>query len=219
KIVWFSSKNPVKHGTYVDQGKMVYAYENEVKKICAIEEIFLPGEHNIENALAAAAIAMLLAIPIPVIRHTLRTFKGVEHRIEIVKTDKGITYINDSKGTNVDSTLKAIAAMKEPTAIILGGYDKQVDFSLLAKAIKDHENMVGVVLIGETAKKIEKALTKVQFTNLQHGASLKEAVRKASEMVNKGGTVLLSPACASFGMFENYEQRGIAFKNIVEELS
>lgn len=218
RVLWFSARNGLTSGAYAQGGKIFFANKGEKTLIGNVDDVFIPGEHNLENALAAVAIAMDLEVPPPVIRHSLRTFPGVEHRIERVREKDGITYINDSKGTNIDATIKAVQAMKNPTVIILGGYDKKSDFSALAEEIKGHTSIIGAVLIGTTAQEIEKALKKTGFSNLAHGATMEEAVKKAGEMAQIGGNVLLSPACASFDMFEDYEQRGRIFKQIVEAL-
>ena len=134
------------------------------KNICAIPRRCAFRGRNLENALAAVRIAVFMGVPAPVIRHTLRTFAGVEHRIEFVRELDGVRYINDSKGTNVDSTLKAIETMTAPTVIILGGYDKHCDFTPLAQAMKKSPQMKAAVLLGATADQIETALRKADFT-------------------------------------------------------
>ncbi len=217
KVVWFSSKEVLSQGAYVKNEKIYYSTDGEETLICNVDDVFIIGEHNLENALAATAIGMNMAVPGPVIRHTLRTFPGVEHRIERFMEKDGITYINDSKGTNVDATIKAIKAMKNKTIIILGGYDKQINFLPLAKEIANNENIVGAVLIGETAVKIEKVLLEAGYGNMKKANTLKEAVDTAKTMAETGYNILLSPACASFGMFEDYEQRGRVFKEIVKD--
>ena len=152
------------------------------------------------------------------IRHTLRTFKGVEHRIEFVRELDGVQFINDSKGTNVDSSIQAVRAMKRPTVLILGGYDKHTDFTPLCEEIVKCP-IEQVVLIGATAKQCEETLEKVGFHAWEHaGYDFEKAVRRAFELAEDGGTVLLSPSCASFDMFDDYEARGHIFKEIVGRL-
>ena len=148
----------------------------------------------------------------------MRTFPGVEHRIEFTRELDGVRYINDSKGTNVDSTIKAVQSMKAPTALILGGYDKHVSFDPLAEEIIKTPLIENCVLIGVTAPQIEAALKKVGYTAIHHADSMQEAIEKCRALSRPGGNVLLSPACASFDMFEGYEQRGRVFKQIVGEL-
>jgi UDP-N-acetylmuramoylalanine--D-glutamate ligase len=153
-----------------------------------------------------------------VIRHTLQSFTGVEHRIEKVRLLDGVTYINDSKGTNVDSTVKAVQSMKAPTVIILGGYDKHTDFSPLCAEIASTKWIEQVVVIGETATQIVKALAAAGYHRVTQAYSMEDAVFKARKLAVSGGNVLLSPACASFDMFRDYEQRGQIFKEIVNAL-
>jgi UDP-N-acetylmuramoylalanine--D-glutamate ligase len=218
RVCWFSRTQVPPRGAFVVNGAVVYGTLNDYRTICVADEIAIPGPHNLENALAAAAIAMNAEVPPPVIRHTLRTFKGVEHRIEKVRELDGITYINDSKGTNVDSTLKAIATMTKPTVMILGGYDKHVDMTRLCQAVPGSQ-IHKIVLIGDTAMQIQKGLDEAGFADYRHaGYDFEKAIGIAREMAQPGWNVLLSPACASFDMFVDYEQRGRAFKAIVNQL-
>jgi len=219
KVIWFSRTQAVPMGAYVQEGKIYCSIDGEAKMIAECDEIYIPGPHNLENALAAVCVAAAMGVPASVIRHTLRTFKGVEHRIEFVRTLEEITYLNDSKGTNVDSTLKAIQTMKTPTVIILGGYDKHCDFTPLAQEMVKSPCMAHAMLIGETASQIEGALKACGYANIHHAATLKEAVDASRALAVAGGTVLLSPACASFDMFKDYEERGRVFKDIVNQLT
>jgi UDP-N-acetylmuramoylalanine--D-glutamate ligase len=215
RVRWFSRTQIPPRGAFVVGGSVVYGTADDNRTICVADEIAIPGPHNLENALAATAIAMCMEVPPPVIRHTLRTFKGVEHRIEKVRELDGVTYINDSKGTNVDSTLKAIATMMKPTVMILGGYDKHVDMTRLCQAIPGSQ-IQKVVLIGDTAMQIQKGLDEAGFAAYCHaGHDFEKAILMARDMARPGWNVLLSPACASFDMFADYEQRGRAFKSIV----
>ncbi len=152
------------------------------------------------------------------IRHAMRTFPGVEHRIEFTRELDGVRYINDSKGTNVDSTIKAVQSMKAPTALILGGYDKHVSFDPLADVIAETPLIENCVLIGATADQIQEALKKKGYENIHRASSMEEAIAVCRGLSRPGGNVLLSPACASFDMFEDYEQRGRIFKEIVRSL-
>jgi UDP-N-acetylmuramoylalanine--D-glutamate ligase len=153
-----------------------------------------------------------------VIRHSLRTFQGVEHRIERTRELDGVVYYNDSKGTNVDSTIKAVQTMKAPTVIMLGGYDKHTDFTPMAKEIVASPFIIHAVLLGQTAEQIEKALLSVGYENITHASTLQDAIDKARAHAVSGGNVLFSPACASFDMFTDYEQRGRIFKEMVNAL-
>lgn len=218
KIAWFSSRNSVPYGAFVSEGNIVFGTPTSNKIVCAANEVYIPGEHNLKNALAATAMAMAAGIPAPVIRHTLRTFKGVEHRIEFVRELDGVSFINDSKGTNCDSTIQAVKAMKKPTVLILGGYDKHTDFTPLCETILDCP-ISHIVLIGATAKQCEETLEKVGYHNWEHaGYDFQKAIERAFETAEEGGNVLLSPSCASFDMFADYEARGRIFKEIVNAL-
>ena len=219
QVLFFSRLQEVAQGVFVRDGQVTLRLNGEEKTVCGAEEIRIPGPHNLENALAAAAVAASRGVPAPVIRHALRTFPGVEHRIEFVRELDGVRYINDSKGTNVDSTIKAVQSMKAPTALILGGYDKHVSFAPLAEEIKKTPLIQNCVLIGNTAEQIGKALAEAGYPFVHHAATLQEAVEKCRALSAPGGNVLLSPACASFDMFSDYEQRGRIFKEIVNGLT
>jgi len=219
RVLFFSRLHEVEMGAFVKDGQVMLRLDGEEKTICAVEEIRIPGPHNLENALAAAAVAASRGVPAPVIRHALRTFPGVEHRIEFVRELDGVRYINDSKGTNVDSTIKAVQSMKAPTVLILGGYDKHVSFLPLAEEIQKTPLIKACVLIGATAGQIEAALKQAGYAGIRRADTLADAVKMCRALSAPGGNVLLSPACASFDMFEDYEQRGRIFKEIVNELN
>ena len=214
---FFSRRQEVETGAYLEGEEVVFSLNGHKKRVLRADEIRIPGEHNLENALAATALTMLAGVPAPVVRHTLKTFPGVEHRIETVRTVEGVTYINDSKGTNVDASIRAVRAMKAPTVLLAGGYDKHTDFLPLAREIlasKIHT----VVVLGDTAEQIERALRAVGFARLLHAKTFEEAVLLARSCAREGENVLLSPACASFDMFQDYEERGRVFKEIVSRL-
>lgn len=214
---FFSRRQEVETGAYLEGEEVVFSLNGHKKRVLRADEIRIPGEHNLENALAATALAMLAGVPAPVVRHTLKTFPGVEHRIETVRTVEGVTYINDSKGTNVDASIRAVRAMKAPTVLLAGGYDKHTDFLPLAREIlasKIHT----VVVLGDTAEQIERALRAVGFESILHAKTFEEAVLLARSCAKEGENVLLSPACASFDMFRDYEERGRVFKEIVSRL-
>ena len=218
RVGWFSSRSEVPFGAFVRDGMIVYGTAQDCKPVCPAAEVYIPGEHNLKNALAATAMAMASGIPAPVIRHTLRTFKGVEHRIEFVREVGGVRFIDDTKGTNVQSTIQAVRAMDRPTVLILGGYDKHTDFTPLCEEIMKCP-ISRIVLIGETAKQFEQTLEKVGYHAWTHaGYDFKKAIDMAFELANPGGNVLLSPSCASFDMFKDYEERGRVFKDIVNKL-
>ena len=218
RVLKFSRKKEVREGAFVRDGYVFLRMDGSEKKICRTDEIYIPGPHNLENALGAVCVAGAMKVPVPVIRHTLKTFRGVEHRIERVRELDGIVYINDSKGTNVDSTIKAVQTMSDPTVIILGGYDKHTSFDPLAREIVSSPMIRRAVLIGETAPLIRNSLQRAGFRETEFAESLGEAVEKARDACDRGWNVLLSPACASFDMFKDYEERGRVFKEIVNNL-
>ncbi len=219
RVLRFSRLKEVKEGAFVRDGSVFLRIDGSEKRICRTDEIYIPGPHNLENALGAVCVAGAMKVPTAVIRHTLKTFRGVEHRIERVRELDGIVYINDSKGTNVDSTIKAVQTMTEPTVIILGGFDKHTSFEPLAREIVNRPNIRHAVLIGETAPLILASLERAGFNSSEFAESLGQAVEKSREAADKGWNVLLSPACASFDMFRDYEERGRVFKEIVNSLT
>lgn len=219
QVAFFSRTQEVENGAYVDDGKIVWRWNGAIKPICDADQILIPGPHNLENALAATAIASAMGVPAPVIRHTLQSFTGVEHRIEKVRVLSGVCYINDSKGTNSDSTIKAIQSMKAPTVLLLGGYDKHTDFVALCREIKASDQIRHVVVMGQTAKQFREQLEEVGYENITRAYSMEDALTKARELAISGGNVLLSPACASFDMFRDYEHRGEVFKELVNKLN
>ncbi len=218
RVAFFSRTQKVENGAFVDEGKLVWQWDGVRKPICDADAILIPGPHNLENALAAAAMACAMDVPAPVIRHTLMSFTGVEHRIEKVRVFQGVTYINDSKGTNVDSTIKAVQSMRAPTVILLGGYDKHADFAPLCREIAQTPHITDAVVMGQTARQIDGQLREAGFDRVVRAYSLEDALQKARSLAVPGGNVLLSPACASFDMFRDYEHRGQAFKELVAAL-
>jgi UDP-N-acetylmuramoylalanine--D-glutamate ligase len=220
RLLQFSRKRDVEQGAFIRDGEVALRLDGAAKPIIAVDEIKIPGGHNVENAMAAVCMAAVMGLPLPVIRHTLRTFPGVEHRIETIRVLDGVTYINDSKGTNVDSTLAAISAMSRPTVIILGGYDKHVSFDELAAAMVNNPHIRHAVLIGDTAAQIRESLARAGFSSAADaGYNFDDAISKSRGLAESGWNVLLSPACASFDMFHDYEHRGHEFRRIVEGLS
>ena len=219
-VLLFSRKHEVPEGAFARDGKVVLRLNGQEKIVCAADEIYIPGPHNLENALAAVCVAGAMGVSTEVLRHTLQTFKGVEHRIEFVRELEGIRYINDSKGTNVDSTIKAVQTMTRPTAIILGGYDKHCDFTPMVKEMLASPMIREAVLIGVTADQIHATLLKEGFdaNRIHRATTLEDAVQQCRALAKDGWNVLLSPACASFDMFSDYEARGRIFKEIVAGL-
>ena len=219
QVMLFSRKAEVDNGAFVRDGIIMTRFGGVETAICPTDELYIPGPHNLENALAAACMATACGVEAGIIAHTFRTFTGVEHRIEFVRELEGVRYINDSKGTNVDSTIKAIQTMNRPTAIILGGYDKHCDFTPMVKEMLASEYIREAVLIGVTADQIERQCRENGYVNLHRAATLKDAIDQCRALSAEGWNVLLSPACASFDMFPDYEARGRIFKELVNELN
>ena len=206
------------NSAYVSEGMICVKKAGKEYQICPADALQIPGRHNLENALAAAAIAVFADVKPESVGKSLRAFKGVEHRLEFVREFKGVRYINDSKGTNPDASIKALEAMPAPVIIIAGGYDKHLDFTDYIKAMKGKVEYI--LLLGATADQIAKTALAEGFPDdrIIKCNSLEVCVSSAAKLAEKGYTVLLSPACASWGMFENYEQRGREFKRLVKEL-
>ena len=190
QVKWFSRTQQVKEGACVQDGKIVIRHQGEEITVCGVEEVYIPGPHNLENALAAAMMAYASGVPAEVIRHALRTFRGVEHRIEFVRELDGVKWYNDSKGTNVDSTIKAVETMRAPTVLILGGSDKHVSFDALAQVIVRSGQIAQVVLCGATAQQIEEALLRAGYTAIAHAQRYPEAVKLCRTLAVKGGNAV-----------------------------
>ncbi len=216
KVIWFSADHEVENGAFVREANICFRLDGKETKILPVQEVRIPGHHNLENALAATALACLYGIKTNVVAHTLRTFPGVEHRIEFVRTVNGVTFINDSKGTNTDATENAIRAMTAPTVLILGGYDKKSDFVPLYRAFTPM--IKAVIVLGDTAGKLIEAAEQCGYQNYIRANGFEDAVLKAYSIADEGDNVLLSPACASWDMFQNFEERGRIFKEIVNGL-
>ena len=215
QVIYFSSRRKLDKGIYLDNGDIIYKWDSEVK-ICNIDELQILGTHNYENVMAATAMAMAYGVSAEVIRETVKAFKGVEHRIEYVTEKHGVAYYNDSKGTNPDAAIRGIQAMNRPTVLIGGGYDKNSEYT---EWINSFDGKVKkLILIGATREKIAKDAEKCGFADYMYADTFEEAVLKAAELAEPGDAVLLSPACASWGMFPNYEVRGERFKEIVNSL-
>lgn len=215
-VLFFSSLNKLSKGVYIDGKNIVYNSGKAIDIICSTDELKLLGTHNYENAMAAAAISISMGVPLKVIRDTLIRFEAVEHRIEFVANKKGVAYYNDSKGTNPDAAIKGIQAMKAPTLLIGGGYDKDSEYDEWIEAFDG--KVKWLVLIGQTKEKIADCARRLGFNNILFADSLEEAIDICSERAECGDAVLLSPACASWGMFTNYEERGKCFKDYVNSL-
>jgi len=213
KKIFFSSSQVLNEGIFEENGQMVYKHDNKSGFIINTKDIFILGKHNLENAMAAAGAALALGIETSVISHVLKYFKGVEHRLEFCGEYKGIKFYNDSKGTNPDASIKAVQGIKKPIILIAGGYDKK---SLYDEFIKEFDNKVkALVLLGQTANAIDACARKYGFTNIFRVENMDEAVKKCFELSTEGDNIVLSPDCASWGMYPNYEVRGRDFKERV----
>lgn len=216
RVFFFSRKTELTEGAFVRNGNIIFKLDGNETVVCKTDDIFIKGPHNLENSLAAVALTMLSGVDAGTVAYTLNTFKGVEHRIETVCTKNGITYINDSKGTNPDSTVKAIETMTKPTVLILGGYDKGGSFDSLFRAMTD--KIKHLILIGVTAEKIKETADRFGYKNYTVvKGTFEDGVNAAKDVAESGYNVLLSPACASFDMFKDYEERGRVFKDIVNK--
>ncbi|HMF54481.1 MAG TPA: UDP-N-acetylmuramoyl-L-alanine--D-glutamate ligase, partial [Edaphobacter sp.] len=217
QIFWFSSRRPIKQGAFVHGDSIVFLPREGAKAepIMPVAEIPLKGSHNVENVLAAVCAARLAGVPSETIRSAIATFKAVEHRLEFVRSLQGVEYFNDSKATNVDAAMKAVAAFPGGIHLILGGKDKDSDYTLLAPLLR--ERVRAVYTIGSAAEKIERELSGV--VKMVGAGTIDAAVREAKMSAVPGDVVLLAPACSSFDQFENYEHRGRVFRQIVQELA
>lgn len=213
--VFFSTERAVPYGAFVKDGVMVFGSANSFTPVCRADKLKILGKHNLANALAAMAMAFVAGIAPESIAKTLIRFEGVEHRIEFTRELDGVRFYNDSKGTNVDSTIQAVRAMDRRSVIILGGSDKKSDYAPLIDELAN-SNVFRAVLIGDTAKAIAAAFDKKGMDCYEFaGYDFEKAIRRAFELCAPCGNVLLSPACASFDMFTDYEHRGREFKRIV----
>lgn len=216
EIIYFSRETQLEKGVYLKGDDIIWNDGNLETKVCEVSQLRLLGSHNVENIMAACAIAFSVGLDKELVFEVVTKFKAVEHRIEYVCTKKGVKYYNDSKGTNTDAASKAVEAMVSPTVIIAGGYDKGADFTDWIKGFG--KKIKAMVLIGQTAEKIKETALKVGFNEIYMEENLENAVKKASELASDGEAVLLSPACASWGQFANYEERGRLFKKFANEL-
>ena len=201
-------------GTYLDGDRMVTTVTGQTQELCRRNEIKIIGNHNVENAMVAATFSLLSGCAPEAIRLVLKEFPGLEHALEVVRDRRGVRFVNDSKGTNVDATLKALESIEQPIWLIAGGRDKGGDFSRLTPLIR--QRVKRLMLIGEAAPLIAKAME--GHHAMERHATLKEAVELAAARADDGDVVLLSPACASFDMFADYQDRGRQFKALVHAL-
>ncbi|ESU20165.1 UDP-N-acetylmuramoylalanine--D-glutamate ligase [Flavobacterium cauense R2A-7] len=214
KKIPFSLVKKLEEGAYADEENITTHINND-EFIMPINELALEGKHNVKNAMAATTVAQLMRIRKETIRESLSNFQGVEHRLEKVLKIQNVQYINDSKATNVNATFFALDSMNTPTIWIVGGVDKGNDYAELMPLVR--EKVKGIICLGVDNSKIMKAFEDVVDVMIET-TSMTDAVKIAQRMAEKGDTVLLSPACASFDLFENYEDRGKQFKNAVQNL-
>lgn len=216
RVIWFSSAGKLEEGMYLEDSVIHYAHDGEDIELVDVRELNIIGRHNYENAMAAAAAGIALGVPVDLIIRAMKEFVAVEHRIEYVTTINGVKYYNDSKGTNPDASIQAVRAMTAKTLLIGGGYDKGSEYD---EWIESFEGKIKyLVLLGQTREKIAETARRHGFTDIVMTESLKEAVDFCHDHAEPGECVLLSPCCASWGMFQNYEERGRMFKEFVRAL-
>jgi UDP-N-acetylmuramoylalanine--D-glutamate ligase len=216
RVVYFSNQRVLSEGAFIKDNLIYFVLDNKVMPICPVNEVFLRGQHNLENILCAVAVAVLAGVEIKTIKEILQTFTGVRHRIEEVAVVNGVLYINDSKATNPESAIKALESFNEPIILIAGGRSKGSSFEEFAGFIK--EKVKGLVLVGEAREEIKKAVMDAGFQNIYEVNDFSTAVATAGQLAVAGDVVLLSPACASWDMFKSYEQRGDLFCQLVRAM-
>lgn len=214
KVLFFSTKKKLPEGAYIEGDDIIFSFKSKKEKICSRGDIKLLGEHNVSNVLAVITACKIKNIDSGIIVKTIRSFRGLPHRIEFVRETGGVKFYNDSKGTTVDSVVKAIGSFKEPVILIAGGQDKNLDFTVLRDIVK--QKVRSLILIGEAKNKIRKALE--GYVKIYENNTLEEAVKNAKKTAKRGDVVLLSPGCTSFDMFRDYEDRGNKFKKAVRNL-
>src|SRR6266853_3698854 len=214
-LLWFSRKQRVENGAFVNGDQIVFRQNGQEQPVLSRSDIQLKGEHNLENVLAAVAMAMVAGCTPQQVRQAVKEFRAVEHRLELAATINGVTFYNDSKATNVDATMKALESFPANIHIILGGKDKGSDYTMLNDLLRQRAKRV--YTIGAAAAKIESQIASAAEIVPSH--TLENAIRNASESAQAGDVVLLAPACASFDQFQNYEHRGRVFKEVVQSLA
>ncbi len=216
-VIYFSRRNILEKGVFLQQGLIKSTVKNEDTKVLDAKELQMPGVHNLENAMAAAAVALVMGVPHGNIANTLKRFAGVAHRLEFVAEIGGVKYINDSKGTNPDASIKAVDAFSGPLILITGGRNKGNDFKQFFRTASPKTK--ALVVLGECAQEMVRAASEVGINKIIKADTFREAVLTAESVSSRGDTVLLSPACASWDMFSSFEERGDMFKEIVREIS
>lgn len=216
RVLYFSSKHILEEGIYLENDCIVYKTSEERITLCNVEDLKVLGLHNYENVMVASAMALAYGVPAELVKNVICAFAGVEHRIEFVCEKNGVAYYNDSKGTNPDAAIKGIQAMNRPTVLIGGGYDKDSSYEEWIEAFDGRVKCL--VLTGQTKYKIEETAKAYGIENIVLTETFEEAVEVSIRMAEENDAVLLSPACASWGMFKNYEERGDKFKELVKNL-
>ncbi len=214
KKLSFSVNKEVPVGAYSKNGKMFFSWFGSTEEVASINDLFIKGEHNVANALAVLAVAKTLNLPNKKIRESFKSFKGVENRIEFVRELNGVEYYNDSKATNVDSVIVALKSFEKPIYLILGGKDKGNNYDQIKDLVKQHVKKI--YAIGVSAQKVKNYFE--QIVEIEIKNTLQDCVIAANKEAFPGTVLLLSPACASFDMFTDYEHRGRVFKEAVNNL-
>jgi UDP-N-acetylmuramoylalanine--D-glutamate ligase len=214
RTIGFSREQKLSEGAFVEEGKLVTSLHGTRSEVIDINQIFIKGMHNLYNSMAAVLVGQLLGVDVTLMQSTLKTFEGIEHRLEFVRRLNDVSYYNDSKATNVDSVWFALQSFKEPIVLFLGGRDKGNDYSRLTELV--HRQVKAIIAIGESADIVEQSFKGA--TVISKASSMEEAVATARFLAQPGDVVLLSPACASFDWFKNYEHRGEVFKQLVNNL-
>lgn len=214
RLLPFSLQGRVAEGAWIENGCLVTVLKGRRTEILPAENVAIPGLHNLSNAMAATLAGQVMGISGPSIRRTLEEFRGVEHRLESVRTVNGVHFVNDSKATNVESVWYALQSFVSPIVLLLGGRDKGNDYSRLQALVRDHCRVI--IAIGESAGKVRESFE--HLVPVHVATTMEDAVRKGARYAHPGDTVLLSPACASFDWFEDYEHRGRVFKSVVSNL-
>lgn len=216
RVIWFSSHAVPPEGLYLKEDGIFLKENGTTTHVLDVHDLKLLGRHNYENVMAGVAIGLKMGVPLLKVIEAAREFQAVEHRIEFVRERCGVRYYNDSKGTNPDAAIQALNAMPGPTILIGGGYDKQSAYDEWVKLFPG--KVKHLVLLGQTRDKISDCCKKYGFTEIMYAEDMDEAVKAAASYADVGDYVLLSPACASWGMFQNYEERGKIFKDCVNAL-
>ena len=215
-IIWFSTKQILDSGIYLDGDNIIINYKDYNFKFMNCENLLIKGRHNIENIMGSIGIALAMELNLELVKEAIMEFKGVEHRLEFVCEFNGLKFYNDSKGTNPESTIKAIESFQDGIILIAGGYNKDSDFNQLFNSFNN--KVKSLILLGETKDRIKKTALEHNFKRVHMVDNMEQAVNLAYNLAKEGDNILLSPACASWDMYKNFEDRGHDFKNIVGNL-